>query len=104
MHATGVLKAVGVFGYWYTATRIDGVVNFPVSMRAFPSAIISTGTDYYSLYRAGSTDNINDLSLNDINYTCATLVTLSNASGTVGTSGWLTTNNANASIAFSAEL
>jgi hypothetical protein len=98
-------KNLGLAGY-YTSTYLTTATVFPVTMRTAPSLIQTTGTDYYLMYANNSADTFNSFSdgIKDPTPQTAGLDTSSGVSGTAGHSGRLITNNASASIAFSAEL
>ena len=74
-------------------------------MRAVPTIVYVSGTDYYKISRNSATDNFNDIagggvaSLNEVS-----LYNNSQVSGTAGHVGYVRSNNASASIALNSEL
>ena len=91
-------------GTYYSSTYISSYVQFPVTMRAIPSGVIASGTDYYAFYRNSATDLVNALTYAGGSTQGGELYNNSDASGTAGQSGFLYSNNNSSSIAFSAEL
>jgi hypothetical protein len=103
-HASGINQSVGAGGYT-TSAEVSGAVYFPVEMRAKPTLVVTSGTDYYRAYRAGTNDDFNVFGLySETTSKLAFLFADSLVSGTAGHFAILTTNNASSSIAFSAEL
>jgi len=103
LHVSGS-QDVGVGGY-YISSQIFFNITFPNTMRAVPTVVYVSGTNYYKISRNGATDNFNDIagggvaSLNEIN-----LYNNSQVSGTAGHAGYVRSNNASASIALNSEL
>ena len=102
-HASGTALSIGNAGY-YSATQVNGMVQFPVSMRTTPSLVATSGTDYYIADRNGASDTFNSLTIYRATPTTAMLYNNSEATGTAGHAALLYTNNASSSVAFSAEL
>jgi hypothetical protein len=104
LHASGSNKLLGA-GQYSNSTRVDCSLFFKLSMRATPSLVQVTGTDYFTIYSNNVVDNFNGFNAIDLASTegCA-LYNTSNVSGTTGAAGVIYTNNASSSIAFSAEL
>jgi hypothetical protein len=102
-HANGNQKIIGS-GNYYSATQINAAIQFPVQMRTDPTMSIVTGTDYYAAYRNGGTDGLNSFTNSETSVNGTNVYNLSEASGTAGHGCIVSTNNASASIAFSAEL
>jgi len=102
-HASGASLSIGNAGY-YSASQVNGMVQFPVSMRTAPSLVATTGTDYYIADRNGASDGLNSLTIYRPTSTTTMLYNSSEASGTAGHAALLYTNNASSSVAFSAEL
>ena len=100
------LSGAGVVGLatYYSSTRFDAFVSFPTTMRTYPSLTAASGTNYYSVYRAGGADSVNSLTLNEVNYNGCTVLNNTEANGTAGDSGWLYGADSAAKILFSAEL
>ena len=101
--ATGNAKPIGM-GSYETGTRLGIVIYLPVTMRAFPSIVQTTGTNYYYVYRSGGYDNFNSLTLDNASTSMVYLTNTSEASGTAGQTGYVSTDNASTSISVSAEL
>jgi len=101
--ASGTNQAFGM-GSYQSATYLEGTASFPVQMRATATSEVVTGTNYYGLYAGNVMDNVNSLLQEYATTLCSTLYNTTQASGTTGQAGWMTTTNASAKIAFSAEL
>jgi hypothetical protein len=101
--AKGAFDPVGV-GCYTTASRLDTFLNFKVSMRAVPSLSVTTGTNYYTFYRAGADDYFNSLSLEQDGTEGLLVKNTTDVSGTAGVAGIVVTVDANALIAATAEL
>jgi hypothetical protein len=103
LHVSGS-QDVGVGGY-YSSSHIFFNITFPNTMRAVPTVVYVSGTDYYKISRNGATDNFNDIagggvaSLNEVS-----LYNNTQVSGTAGDAGYVRSNNASASIALNSEL
>ena len=105
VHAEGNTKQIGSGGY-YNSTYVTSTLQFPQEMRAAPSLIKATGTDYYGIYRDNTIDTFNDFN-NGIQNATTTSCGMDCSANVSGTSGWygrVITYNASASIAFSSEL
>ena len=104
LHASASSKLIGS-GQYSNSTRVDCSLFFKASMRATPSLVQTTGTNFYTVYANNATDTFDGFTAIDLASTegCALYVS-SNVSGTSGHAGVVYTNNASASIAFSAEL
>ena len=103
LYASGTLKPIGI-GALITATEMEVVVKFPVTMRTTPTLSATSGTNYYNFQRNGAADNFNSLTLNIGSPDSADITNITEISGTAGQAGLCHTNNASASVAFSAEL
>lgn len=101
----GNSQNIGIGGY-YNSSYLTTSVNFPVSMRAAPSLIQATGSNFYGIYANNTLDTFNsfDEGIQQPTVDLAGLDVSSNVSGTAGHAGRLITNDASASIAFSSEL
>ena len=103
LHVSGS-QDVGVGGY-YSSSHIFFNITFPNTMRAVPTIVYVSGTDYYKISRNSATDNFNDIagggvaSLNEVS-----LYNNNQVSGTAGDAGYVRSNNASASIALNSEL
>jgi len=73
-------------------------------MRADPTLVAGSGTDYYRVDRNGGQDYVNSFTLGTSYETNSTIYNDSQASGTGGQAGGITLNDDGAYIAFSAEL
>jgi len=91
-------------GAMYTSSNIYCGIDFPVTMRATPSADFSTGTDYFAFNRNSGTDTFDTLALSESSTTSAMLYGSGNVSGTAGHGGRVRFNNSSAGIAFTSEL
>jgi hypothetical protein len=104
LHASGSAKTIAIGGY-YTSSSIDTVVFMKVSMRAAPSLVQTTGTNYYRINRNGGNDEFNSFDIIDrVTTEAAQITSTANISGTAGHVGLVITNNASSSLAFDAEL
>jgi len=104
VHAQGNNKQIMTTSY-YSTTQVEGMVKFSASMRTAPSLVVSTGTDYYIVYRNNGSDVVNSLSIGSEGTTeSIKLFNNTEASGTAGNAGNMVTNNASSLVAFSAEL
>jgi hypothetical protein len=102
LHASGNSLIIANGGY-YSASQVNGIVNFPVSMRIPPSLVATSGTDFYVAERNSGTDTFNSFTIYRPTNTAAMIYNQSQASGTAGNAALLYTNNASASVAFNAE-
>jgi len=103
LHASGSGKTIGI-GFNASATAYFAGIHFPVTMRDTPNLVSTTGTDYYSMDRNGATDSVNSLTIQRASTTATTVFNDTQVSGTSGQAGYVYSNNASASVAFSAEL
>ena len=108
-HANGSVanasnRAAICSGGMYNSSNFFGVIQFPVKMRALPSLVKTTGTDYYRVYGGNVADGCNDLATQNWSDQAFVLNIYDGLSGTQGHGGWAETNNASALVAFNAEL
>lgn len=104
LHVSGATKFVCMAAA-YTASEVWGGIQFPSTMRTAPSLVASSGTNYYLFRSNGSYDYCDSVSLASTVTTTATQINnTTQMSQTAGWAGWFATENASASIAFSAEL
>jgi hypothetical protein len=91
---------------YFSATRADGVLFIPTSMRSVPTFSLTTGASYYRVYLAGSSYTTPSISLNGYtaNYSGVYFYNNTNLSGLSNGSGWWESMNASAFIALTAEL
>jgi hypothetical protein len=100
---TGTSKSFGI-GTNYTATAAYTSLSFPVTMRTTPTLVAASGSLYYALFRNGSPDYFDSLTIGETSTNTTTLSNSTEISGTAGQAGMMITQNAAASILFSAEL
>jgi hypothetical protein len=91
-------------GYNYTASQMNAIVYFPVTMRIAPTLTATSGTDYYVFERNGADDFLNSLTISGATPKTASVYNSSQISGTAGQAGRLITYTSGASVAFNAEL
>ena len=91
-------------GYNYTASQMNSIVYFPVTMRIAPTLTATSGTDYYLFERNGADDLLNSLTISGATPKTAGVYNSSQISGTAGQAGRLLTYTSGASVAFNAEL
>ena len=103
LHASGNAKIM-FMGANYSASEIDAVCHFPTSMRTAPSLTIASGTNYYRFDRNCGQDYVDAMVIGYAQENAAGMYNNTQVSGTAGDGGWIYTNNAAASVAFSAEL
>ena len=87
-----------------SASLMRSVVPFPVPMRVNPSLVAASGTSYYMYRSAAADDLFNSLTIGDAGTTCTSVFNNTEIASTSGQGGYILTNNASASVAFSAEL
>ena len=87
-----------------SATLMRAVIPFPVTMRTTPTVVASSGTDYYLYQCAAANDTFNSITLGDVSTNAISVFNNTEISGTAGQGGLILTNNASASVAFSAEI
>ena len=92
-------------GQYNGSTTVDALVPFPTTMRAEPSLVSTTGSNYY-IFRANATDDQFDALtiMGEVTTNNGGVYTTSGVSGTSGHGGNLYTGSTSASVAFSAEL
>jgi hypothetical protein len=100
---TGTTQTIGIGTYTGGGTAVT-TANFPVTMRIQPSLVVATGTNYYKFNRVSADDDFNSFTIFNASFQAMGFYNASEVSGTSGTSGYMYTNNASASIAFNAEL
>jgi hypothetical protein len=87
-----------------SATLMRSVIPFPVTMRVAPSLVASSGTNFYQYQCFAAADVFNSLTLGDVSTNSMSVFNNTEISGVGGQGGLILTNNASASVAFSAEL
>ena len=104
LHASGNAKPIGI-GFYYSSAYLGIQVNFPTTMRSGPSTDNVTGSNYYKLDRNGGNDVVNTLAAEVTNENNAQIyASSSDASGTAGQAGRMSTNNGDSRVAFVSEL
>jgi len=96
-------QEIGV-GWYYSSSHISFMFQYPTTMRATPTGIDSTGTDYYTIYRAGAADGFNSVTFENGNTTNYSALNSSEVSGTAGQAGIVRGTNTSSKIEFDAEL
>ena len=89
-------------GGMYAGNEMNAVLQHPVTMRAAPSFVATSGTNYYSFWANNTQNSFNTLNMIDATASNARLY--GTVTVPIGYSGFLKTNNASSSIAFNAEL
>jgi len=103
-HVTGGGGYPVGMGSIYTASIMLGYVQFPVTMRTTPTISATSGTDYWTIYRNGGSDQFNSLVL-DCAYTSGySFKNTTEIASTAGQAGVVQTYNSSSSLNFSAEL
>ena len=97
-------------GNYYDAGTFYGTIFLPVDMRTTPSIDMVSGTDYYRIWTANSSNNglIDDFNAGFIAFsglgTCIGFAVNSGLAGVGGHGGMVITNNTSSYLGFSAEL
>ena len=91
-------------GALYTASVVYGSLNFPHQMRANPTLIMTTGTNYYLFYTNGSADPFNSVTLSYSSPEAIEFYNQSEISSIAGHSGFFRIGNGSAMLALDAEL
>jgi hypothetical protein len=99
----GTSQSIGI-GAAISASELDIVTIFPVSMRTGPTLSVATGTNYYRFERNSGTDDFNSFTIARATTQSALIYNVTEISSTAGQAGEVRSNNASASLAFSAEL
>jgi len=103
LYVNGNAQMVGS-GAYLSSTRFDVNVFFQVEMRANPTLVQNTGTNYYYT-DVNTLDYFNDFTgITGITKNRVYLYATSNVSGTAGQGSTVTSSNANSLIAFDSEL
>jgi len=103
LHASGTTGSICNFLY-FNSTTATAILSFPVTMRIAPTLSATSGTSYYAVETGTNLDYMNSMTLAKTTTKATQLYNASEALGTVGLSGIGYTNDASASLAFSAEL
>jgi hypothetical protein len=91
-------------GAYETATALNVVMNFPVSMRTGPTLDSTSGSNYYKINRNGGVDGFNDFTIARATSKSCLLYNIAQISGTAGQAGEVQSGNASAFLSFTAEL
>jgi hypothetical protein len=91
-------------GAYFNTTTINGMLQFPVTMRTAPTATIVNAANYWQFAVNNGVDFFDSLVFIQINQNTGLLESTAGASGTTGQAGVIKTGNALASIILSAEL
>ena len=101
--ATGANQSIGNFNN-YNSAIMQGIIQFPVTMRGTPTLDSVSGTDFYKFVRNNGSDTFNSFTLEYPNATSTNIYNGSEISGTAGHAGIVSVNNASGYVGFSAEL
>ena len=88
----------------YTASIHIGILHFPCKMRANPTIDAPSASNYYREVANGTTSLATNFTMEDANSTCCGFRTTGGSSITQGTAIYTRLGNANAYVAFNAEL
>ena len=99
----GATKEIGV-AWYYTGSHASFMLRYPTTMRATPTGIDTTGTNYYGIYRAGTLDSIDSMTFENGSTEQYSAYNSSDVSGTAGDVGLIRSTNASAKVEFDAEL
>lgn len=102
----GSNKTIGS-GFYANSTRVDCPVTFKTSMRTTPTAVQTSGTNFYGMYCNNAVDHFNSFNdLSDASTEGGDLYASSNVSGTSGAAGqvFAISGSTAAYLAFQAEL
>jgi hypothetical protein len=102
LYASGNSKFLGIGGYTSSGTALQFGTYFPTTMRTAPTLVLATGADYYRDPTSG--DNFDSFIIFAAQENATLLFADTLVSGTNGDAVYIRTNNASASVAFSAEL
>ena len=92
-------------GSFYTSSYVQGILQLPVTMRANPSLVHTTGSNYYGMIGGYAVHTFNNFILDAFSHKNAVSIYNSGSvSGTQGDGGFLYGNNASAALGFDAEL
>ena len=89
---------------YYSSSQVNCIIHLQTPMRAGPTIDIVSGTNYYRMYRNSGNDLFNDFEIDQSSPSRVDIRNNTHASGTAGQSGMLRLANANAKLAFTAEL
>jgi hypothetical protein len=89
---------------WETSAQMSLAYSFPIEMRAAPSLDQVTGTGYYDIAGAGTSDSFNSFTIYNATSRNCQLYNDTEISGTAGNAGMIRSANASSYLAFDAEL
>ena len=90
---------------FYTSSYVQGILQLPVTMRANPSLVHTTGSGYYGMIAGYAANTFNNFILDSFSHRNAVAIYNSGSiSGTQGDGGFLYAANASAALGFDAEL
>jgi len=90
-------------GSMYSSSQCNGIIHFPVKMRTSPSLICTDASTHFRIYRNSGSDPVDNFSSGETTLVAAEIYNNSDVSGTAGHAATITTDDAAASISFSAE-
>jgi hypothetical protein len=102
--ASGSANLMLGIGTVFLGNNMNGFVQFPVTMRAAPSLVQTTGSNFYIFERDATSLQFNNFTTLSRASKDAGQLYISGLSGTNGQAGILFTNNASAAVGYSAEL
>ena len=91
-------------GYYYDSSTLMVVPRFAKEMRAAPTLVQGSGSDYWFIQRSGGTDSFNSLTIQYATINSCNFYNNTQASGSSGASGRIGTNNTGAYAHLDAEL
>ena len=101
--AEGDGKAIAL-GTNYSSSNMYSNIHLPNDMRVAPTIEIASGTNYYSIFRNGDVDLLDDFFLQRTSTRIVEINNTSDVSGTAGQAGFIRTANAASKFALTAEL
>jgi len=91
--------------HFYTSSYVQGILQLPVTMRATPSVVQTTGSGYYGMIAGGTAHTFNSFVLDSFSHRNAVAIYNSGSvSGTSGDGGLFYSGNASAALGIDAEL
>ena len=91
-------------GTHYSSSQVNGIIQFPVTMRTSPSLVCTDASTHFRIYRNSGSDPVDNWSAGELTKNAAEISNSSDVSGTAGHACTITTDDAAASISFSAEI
>jgi len=105
MYANSNGKYTGITAVYYTSTHIECMIRYEPEMRATPSLIQGSGSNYYGVYRDGNRDDFDSFSgLNASDHRGGSLYNNTAVNAVSGQVGAVILNSSSAYISFSAEI